>query len=425
MDECAVEGKVEGTRAAGAYPHTFSCSPYTLSSSAMGNDGGSIPDRRDLVKAKPKAEQADRANQARARWFFCALSKAPLAEPVASCALGRLYNKDAVLEFLLDRAAYGDGEDIAGHVRRVKVRPPAPDRAGADAAQDITTLTLTPNPAPAPDVDGETAPRWVCPLTFKALNGGVPFVYLAPCGCVFSRAGLLAVAFPSAKPADATVTEAKEGKDDEKRLCPSCGAKFAHADVRALNPPPEEEARLRLELAAAAAAKPPKVKKRKAGADAPAPADEPPAPKKPKAEVAGASRALAAGLAMEDARRKTGMSDAVKSLYAKDAGRTQTWATMGTFTRVRALPCFIGVVCADGGCSMREADGRGVAGGSRGYVCIMEWETIATNARSEQTWAGLVLTWSWPVSARVPNARSALDSENGKRRWSRAHTSRD
>jgi hypothetical protein len=234
MDECAVEGKVEGTRAAGAYPHTFSCSPYTLSSSAMGNDGGSIPDRRDLVKAKPKAEQADRANQARARWFFCALSKAPLAEPVASCALGRLYNKDAVLEFLLDRAAYGDGEDIAGHVRRVKVRPPAPDRAGADAAQDITTLTLTPNPAPAPDVDGETAPRWVCPLTFKALNGGVPFVYLAPCGCVFSRAGLLAVAFPSAKPADATVTEAKEGKDDEKRLCPSCGAKFAHADVRPL-----------------------------------------------------------------------------------------------------------------------------------------------------------------------------------------------
>lgn len=41
----------------------------------MGNDGGSIPDRRDLVKTKPKAEQADKANQVRARWFFCALSK--------------------------------------------------------------------------------------------------------------------------------------------------------------------------------------------------------------------------------------------------------------------------------------------------------------------------------------------------------------
>ena len=60
----------------------------------MGNDGGSIPDRRDLVKSKPKvslcelwditalivssdeqAEQADKANQVKARWFFCALSK--------------------------------------------------------------------------------------------------------------------------------------------------------------------------------------------------------------------------------------------------------------------------------------------------------------------------------------------------------------
>lgn len=41
----------------------------------MGNDGGSIPDRRDLVKNKPKAEQADKANQIRALWLFCALSK--------------------------------------------------------------------------------------------------------------------------------------------------------------------------------------------------------------------------------------------------------------------------------------------------------------------------------------------------------------
>jgi hypothetical protein len=41
----------------------------------MGNDGGSIPDRRDLVRNKPKAEQVDKANQTRARWFFCALSK--------------------------------------------------------------------------------------------------------------------------------------------------------------------------------------------------------------------------------------------------------------------------------------------------------------------------------------------------------------
>ncbi|KAJ2965233.1 hypothetical protein NUW54_g14187 [Trametes sanguinea] len=88
----------------------------------MGNDGGSIPDRRDLVRTKAKAEQADKANQLRAMWFFCALSKRPLQEPIVSCALGKLYNKDALLEFLINRQSFGDGEEICGHIRSLKVR---------------------------------------------------------------------------------------------------------------------------------------------------------------------------------------------------------------------------------------------------------------------------------------------------------------
>lgn len=38
-----------------------------------------------------------------------------------SCDLGKLYNKDAVIEFLLDRTAFGDGEEICGHIRSLKV----------------------------------------------------------------------------------------------------------------------------------------------------------------------------------------------------------------------------------------------------------------------------------------------------------------
>ena len=45
----------------------------------------------------------------------------PLQEPIVSCDLGKLYNKDAVIEFLLDRSAFGDGEDICGHIRSLKV----------------------------------------------------------------------------------------------------------------------------------------------------------------------------------------------------------------------------------------------------------------------------------------------------------------
>jgi hypothetical protein len=45
-----------------------------------------------------------------------------LQEPVVSCALGKLYNKDAIIEYLLDKSAYGDGEKICGHIRSLKVR---------------------------------------------------------------------------------------------------------------------------------------------------------------------------------------------------------------------------------------------------------------------------------------------------------------
>ena len=39
-----------------------------------------------------------------------------------SCALGKLYNKDSIIEYLLDKSAYGDGQKICGHIRSLKVR---------------------------------------------------------------------------------------------------------------------------------------------------------------------------------------------------------------------------------------------------------------------------------------------------------------
>lgn len=55
--------------------------------------------------------------------------------------------------------------------------------------------------------------------------------------------------------------------------------------------------------------------------------------------IAAASRAVVSGLAMEEAKRKAGMSDAVKSLYSSEDGpkRKETFMTMGTFTRVSTV----------------------------------------------------------------------------------------
>ncbi|PCH33128.1 DUF602-domain-containing protein [Wolfiporia cocos MD-104 SS10] len=300
----------------------------------MGNDGGSIPDRRDLVKSKPKAEQADKANQTRARWFFCALSKRPLQEPIVSCALGKLYNKDSILEYLLDKSAYGDGEEICSHIRSLK---------------DVKTLTLTPNATKSSGSESNPdSARFVCPLNFKEMNGSQPFVYLLPCGCVFSYAGLKAVvgnASPGASEGKLEKGKEKAGGAGERQfsLCPQCGAKYDRAtDIVTLNPAPEEESKMRVEMERRRATEPPKArgKKRKTREDA-ADAHKPPAKRTGAAVptmnpgIAAASRAVAESLAQEEAKRKANMSEAVKSLYGPKDGakKKETFMTMGTFTR--------------------------------------------------------------------------------------------
>jgi len=305
----------------------------------MGNDGGSIPDRRDLVRNKPKAEQADKANQTRARWFFCALSKRPLQEPVVSCELGKLYNKDALIEFLLDRSAFGDGEEICGHIRSLK---------------DVKTLSLTPNATAKSDQLDSSVDRglFVCPLNFKEMTGVVPFVYLSTCGCVFSQAGLKAVSSstpPSEKGKEKDGGGGEEGRvpSSELDVCPQCATKYGRAeDVRVLNPGPEEEERVRsaMERRRAVAGVKGKGKKRKAAAVPEGGEGEQRAVKKKSGGEAGsrgssmgptASRAVASSLAMEEAKRRANMSEAVKSLYKPKDGkvRKETFMTMGTFTR--------------------------------------------------------------------------------------------
>ncbi|KAG1809779.1 Rtf2 RING-finger-domain-containing protein [Suillus plorans] len=293
----------------------------------MGNDGGSIPDRRDLVKNKKKAEQADKANQTRAVWFFCALSKRPLQEPIVSCALGKLYNKDAIIEHLLDKTAYGDAAKICGHIRSLK---------------DIKVLKLTQiSPPPPPDSSADVA-KFVCPLTFKEMNGGQPFVYILTCGCVFSQSGLRTVLGSSP-------SNGNTAADEQLEVCPQCATKFSRSsDIFMINPPLEEEERMYAAMELRRSLEPAKKsKKRKAGADAVAdevgtkkkkasPEGHSPSPApglNPK--ISAASRSLAQSLAVEEAKRKAGMSDAVKSLYRdkNDAPRKETFMTMGTFTR--------------------------------------------------------------------------------------------
>lgn len=115
-------------------------------------------------------------------------------------------------------------------------------------------------------------------------------------------------------------------------------------DILQLNPSPDEEEIMREAMERRRLLEPPSKKsgkKRKADVGG----EEEPSKKKKEAKpslnpsVAAASRAVVSSLAMEEAKRKAGMSEAIKSLYDHPdrVKRKETFTTMGTFTRVRCL----------------------------------------------------------------------------------------
>jgi hypothetical protein len=208
----------------------------------------------------------------------------------------------------------------------------------------VKTLTLTLNPAPVStdsQADSLERPQFVCPLTFKEINGVQPFVYISTCGCVFSQAGLRTV----------TSSASPKGKEEDEKplsLCPQCAKKYSDIDdVIPINPPQEEEEIMFFALERKRLLEPTKKKsKKRKNVDSPEDEAAEPQTKKQVTSVAApslnpsmaaASRAVVSGLAMEEAKRKAGMSEAVKSLYGDGTKRKETFMTMGTFTRVCVL----------------------------------------------------------------------------------------
>lgn len=163
-----------------------------------------------------------------------------------------------------------------------------------------------------------------------------------------SQAGLKALGGTSGSTPPSDEAE----KESQLEICPQCSTKYdKREDVRLLNPDPETEALMRVAMELRQEkSKSKKSKKRKVaettdnrGASPAAAEGQNVKLKKPKTTsapnvnptIAAASRAVASSLAMEEAKRRTNMSDAVKSLYeSKDKDKKETFMTRGTFTRV-------------------------------------------------------------------------------------------
>ena len=147
----------------------------------MGNDGGSIPTRRELVKSSAAALSTTQVKEIQTEqqehyWSNCALSHQRLCAPVVSDALGTLYNKDAVIDYLLDVGKEG------GEVEKVELEKRGEafkDRLRG--LRDVVEVLF--------HTEGlGSSQRWICPVTGKALGPGTRAAYLVPCGHAFGEA---------------------------------------------------------------------------------------------------------------------------------------------------------------------------------------------------------------------------------------------
>ncbi|KAI4098344.1 MAG: hypothetical protein LQ339_006495 [Xanthoria mediterranea] len=151
----------------------------------MGNDGGSIPTRRELVKEAAKDPNNTHVKETQTEklqyyWSHCSLSQKTLSPPIVSDSTGNLYNKDAVLENLLNTSKDTRDGNIAGNERTAGtikgLRDIVEVRFRIDAEQDKEDSATRSNEL-----------RLVCPVTGKRLGPGVKAVYLVPCGHAFAE----------------------------------------------------------------------------------------------------------------------------------------------------------------------------------------------------------------------------------------------
>lgn len=145
----------------------------------MGCDGGTIPKRQEIVKNKKQDPAKDKDADRSAKWQFCALSGLRLKRPIVACLLGRLYNKDAIIEYLLDQKSSADAttsNSVVSHIKSLRnVRElTLKDRTGS--SNEATTSS-----------DDHLRAQFVCPTTGLEMNGRYKFYLIFTCGCVISE----------------------------------------------------------------------------------------------------------------------------------------------------------------------------------------------------------------------------------------------
>jgi hypothetical protein len=133
--------------------------------------------RKEIVTVKKRAAvEHDPREQAREKQNACAVSHQPLQAPVVVCAMGLLYNKEALLQALLSKQLHA-----------------FPHFSHISGLKDVSAVSLTWASKHAAASAAETkeqtdahAALYTCPITSLPSNGANKFIAMQPCGCVIS-----------------------------------------------------------------------------------------------------------------------------------------------------------------------------------------------------------------------------------------------
>mmetsp|Transcript_7074 Transcript_7074/g.7785 ORF Transcript_7074/g.7785 Transcript_7074/m.7785 type:complete len:289 (-) Transcript_7074:156-1022(-) len=169
----------------------------------MGNDGGSIPRRIEMVKEKPKEYKTENSALARKRATLCTMTNQRLAKHIAVCKLGNLYNKEAVVGHLLKKTMPKEFQ----YIRKLK---------------DVKDVSLTESDKPG------ISHIFLCPVSGVELNGYNRFYANWNCGCVLSEKAI------------------NEIKVEDR--CLSCNEEYSKGDLIDLNMTLEQKERLIVEM---------------------------------------------------------------------------------------------------------------------------------------------------------------------------------
>jgi hypothetical protein len=149
----------------------------------MGGDGGTTAGKRSFTKGcqqnKKENESDGKASQRKAAWTHCSLSHRNLKLPLVADVKGSIMRKDAVIEHLLKRKEYKEGENPAPHISKLKhvvdLLFESSEKAKAAATSDAEVVADT-------DLTGLVT----CPLTGAVGGGSQAFCFFWECGHVSS-----------------------------------------------------------------------------------------------------------------------------------------------------------------------------------------------------------------------------------------------